>query len=96
MEQKRGLLEVAREKMRTRHMAFRTEQVYLRWIRQYITFHGRRHPRELGAAEVEQFLSHLAVQRKVGAGTQNQALQALLFLYRQVLGVELPWLERPG
>ncbi len=93
MEQKRGLLEVAQEKMRTRHMAFRTEQVYLRWIRQYITFHGRRHPRELGAAEVEQFLSHLAVQRKVGAGTQNQALQALLFLYRQVLGVELPWLE---
>lgn len=93
MEQKRGLLEVAREKMRTRHLAYRTEQVYLRWIRQYITFHKRRHPRDLGAAEVEQFLSHLAVQRKVSAGTQNQALQALLFLYRQVLGVELPWLE---
>jgi len=93
VEQRRGLLEVAREKMRTRHMAYRTEQVYLRWIRQYIAFHKRRHPRELGAAEVEQFLTHLAVARKVSAGTQNQALQALLFLYRQVLGVDLPWLE---
>ena len=93
MEQGRGLLVVAREKMRTRHLAYRTEQQYLYWIRVYVVFHHRRHPRELGAPEVEQFLTHLAVQRKVGASTQNQALQALLFLYRHVLGVGLPWLE---
>lgn len=93
MEGKRGLLEVVREKMRIRHMAYRTEQAYLRWIRQYVVFHQRRHPRELGVSEVELFLTHLAVEHKVSAGTQNQSLQALLFLYRHVLGVELPWLE---
>ena len=65
MEQGRGLLVVAREKMRTRHLAYRTEQQYLYWIRSYVTFHHRRHPRELGAPEVEQFLTHLAVHRKV-------------------------------
>ena len=66
--------------MRTRHLAYRTEQQYLYWIRSYVTLHHRRHPRELGLAGVEQFLTHLAVHRKVGASTQNQALQALLFL----------------
>jgi integron integrase len=93
VEQKQGLLVVARDKMRTRHLAYRTEQQYLYWIRCYVAFHHRRHPRELGAPDVEQFLTHLAVQRKVGASTQNQALQALLFLYRNVLAVDLPWLE---
>src|SRR5467141_798770 len=88
-----GLLAVAREKMRTRHLALRTEHAYLQWLRRYLVFHGRRHPRELGAPEVEQFLTHLAVQRKVSAATQNQALQALLFLYRHVLEIELPWLN---
>jgi integron integrase len=88
-----GLLEVAREKMRVRHLAFRTEQAYLQWIRRYVHFHQRRHPRDLGAAEVEQFLTHLAVSRKVSASTQSQALQALLFLYRHVLGIALPWLD---
>lgn len=88
-----GVLTVARERMRTLHMAYRTEQAYLQWMRRYIVFHHRRHPGELGAAEVEAFLTHLAVQRKVSASTQNQALQALLFLYRQVLRQELPWLE---
>jgi integron integrase len=88
-----GLLTVARERMRVRHLAYRTEQAYLQWIRRYIGFHGRRHPRDLGAAEVEGFLTHLAVVRKVSASTQNQALQALLFLYRNVLEVELPWLD---
>jgi integron integrase len=87
------LLAVAREKMRTRHLALRTEQAYLQWLRRYIGFHNRRHPRELGAAEVEQFLTYLAVHRKVSAATQNQALQALLFLYRHVLEMELPWLD---
>ncbi|MGH9642228.1 MAG: integron integrase [Terriglobales bacterium] len=89
----RNLFDVTREVMRTRHLAYRTEQAYLQWIRRYIAFHNRRHPRELGAAELEQFLTHLAVDRKVSASTQSQALQALLFLYRAVLGIELPWLE---
>ena len=88
-----GLLAVARERMRTRHLSLRTEQAYLQWMRRYIGFHGSRHPRQLGATAVEQFLTHLAVHRKVSSATQNQALQALLFLYRQVLGIELPWLD---
>jgi site-specific recombinase XerD len=88
-----GLLATARERMRTRHLALRTEQAYLQWQRRYVDFHGERHPRELGAGGVEQFLTHLAVQGKVGAATQNQALQALLFLYRHVLDIELPWLD---
>ncbi len=86
------LFAVVREKMRTRHLALRTEQAYLQWIRRYIVFHGRRHPRGLGAGAIEQFLNHLAVDRKVSAATQNQALQALLFLYRQVLGIAIPHL----
>ena len=85
MESQPGLLTVARERMRTRHLALRTEHAYLQWLRRYLVFHNRRHPRELGAPEVEQFLTHLAVDRKVSAATQNQALQALLFLYRHVL-----------
>ena len=92
MPEERGLFEVARERMRTRHLALRTEHAYLQWMRRYVKFHGRRHPRDLGPAEAEAFLSHLAVAGKVSASTQNQALQALLFLYRQVLGIELPWL----
>jgi site-specific recombinase XerD len=88
-----GLLAVAREKMRTRHLALRTEQAYLQWLRRYVVFHNRRHPRDLGAPEVEQFLTYLAVHRKVSAATQNQALQALLFLYRHVLEMELPRLD---
>lgn len=93
MPEGRGLFEVARERIRTRHLAYRTEQAYLHWIRRYVKFHHRRHPRELGPADVEAFLTHLAVDAKVGASTQNQALQALLFLYRHVLDIELPWLE---
>ena len=87
------LFEVAREKMRTRHLSLRTEHAYLQWQRRYVAFHAPRHPRELGAAGVEAFLTHLAVQRKVSAATQSQALQALLFLYRQVLEIRLPWLD---
>jgi integron integrase len=93
MQQSRGLFEVSREKMRTRHFAYRTEQVYLNWIQRYVKFHDRKHPRDLGARGVEKFLTHLAVDSKVAASTQNQALQALLFLYRQVLEINLPWLE---
>lgn len=93
MPERRGLFAVARERMRTRHLALRTEHAYLHWMRRYVKFHGRKHPRELGPGEVEAFLSHLAVDAKVGSSTQNQALQALLFLYRQVLDIDLPWLE---
>lgn len=93
MPEKRGLFEVVREKIRTQHLALRTEQAYLQWMRRYVKFHGRRHPRDMGSRELEAFLTHLAVDGKVAASTQNQALQALLFLYRQVLGIELPWLE---
>jgi integron integrase len=88
-----GLLAVARERMRTRHLSLRTEQAYLQWMRRYIAFHKRRHPRVLGAPAVEAFLTDLAVKRKVSAATQNQAMQALLFLYRHVLEIELPWLD---
>jgi integron integrase len=94
MDKQPGLFAVAREKMRTRHLALRTEQAYLHWLRRYVEFHDRKHPRELGAPGVEEFLTHLAVNRKVSAATQSQALQALLFLYRHVLGIELPWLDK--
>jgi len=87
------LLEQVRELIRIRHYSIRTEQAYLQWIRRYILFNDKRHPRELGAAEVTAFLSHLAVQRNVAASTQNQALNAVLFLYRDVLKIELPWLD---
>ena len=93
MPEARGLYEVSREKMRTRHFAYRTEQAYLYWIRRYVNFHSRKHPREMGSSDVEAFLTHLAVNEHVSASTQNQALQALLFLYRHVLEIELPWLE---
>lgn len=88
-----GLLALARERMRTRHLALRTEQAYLQWFRRYLEFHRGRHPRSVGASGLEQFLTHLAVHRKVSSATQNQALQALLFLYRHVLEIKLPWLD---
>lgn len=88
-----GLIAVTREKMRTRHLALRTEQSYVQWLRRFIAYHDRKHPRDVGAAGVEQFLTHLAVDRKVSAATQNQALQALLFVYRHVLEINLPWLD---
>ena len=93
MPEGRGLFEGVRERIRTRHLAFRTEQAYLQWMRRYVEFHGRGHPRDMGPAEVEAFLTYLAVQAKVGVSTQNQALQALLFLFRPVLGIKLSWLE---
>ncbi|HEY2465051.1 MAG TPA: integron integrase [Steroidobacteraceae bacterium] len=93
MSSGRGLFEVAVERMRTRHFAYRTEKAYLHWIRRYVKFHKRKHPREMGAAEIESFLSHLAVESHVSASTQNQALQALLFLYQRVLEINLPSLD---
>ncbi len=86
------LLDQVREAVRARHYSCRTEKAYIHWIKRYIFFHGKRHPAELGASEVTAFLTSLAVHDKVAASTQNQALSALLFLYREVLSVELPWL----
>ena len=88
------LLDRVRAVLRTRHYSFRTEKTYIEWILQYIRFHNIKHPNEMGAAEIEAFLTYLAVERSVAASTQNQALAALLFLYREVLGVDLPWLEK--
>ncbi|MEQ1667421.1 MAG: integron integrase [Sulfuriferula sp.] len=87
------LLDRVRDKLRVKHYSIRTEQVYLDWIKRYILFHGKRHPQEMGAVEVEAFLTHLAVAGKVAASTQNQAKSALLFLYREVLETQLPWLD---
>ena len=93
MPDKPRLLDQVRERIRLKHYSLRTEQAYMQWIRRYILFHGKRHPKDMGAPEVEAFLSHLATERKVSASTQTQALSALLFLYREVLGIELPWLD---
>jgi integron integrase len=82
-----------RDALRARHYSRRTEEAYISWTRRYILFHGKRHPDEMGATEITQFLTSLAVQGKVAASTQNQATCALLFLYRQVLGQEVPWLD---
>ena len=87
------LLDRVRAAIRARHYSQRTEKAYVHWIRRYILFHGKRHPETLGAAEIESFLSALAVQGKVAASTQNQALAALLFLYRAVLRMDLPWID---
>lgn len=87
------LLEEVRNLIRTLHYSFRTEECYVNWIKQYILFHNKQHPAQMGAAEVSQFLTYLAVQRRVAASTQNQALAALLFLYQRVLKQELPWLQ---
>lgn len=89
---KASLMEVVRSRIRAKHYSLRTEQAYLGWIRQFILANGRRHPRQLGGAEVEAFLTRLATERNVAASTQNQALSALLFLYREVLRVDLPWM----
>ena len=87
------LLDEVRSRLRLKHYSLRTEQAYLYWIRRYIRANGRRHPRELDGVAVERFLTRLAVEDRVAPSTQNQALSALLFLYREVLGVDLPWME---
>jgi integron integrase len=85
--------ERCRQKIRLKHYSLRTEQAYLDWIKRFILFQGKRHPAELGAPEVESFLTYLAANRGVSASTQNQAKSALLFMYKEVLGAELPWLD---
>ena len=91
--QKPRLLEEVRRRLRVKHYSLRTEAVYLGWIKRFVLLNGRRHPRDMGVAEIEAFLSTLAVEGQVAASTQNQALSALLFLYREVLAIDLPWME---
>jgi integron integrase len=87
------LLDQVRERIRYLHYSLSTEKVYLYWIRFFIRWHGLKHPRDMGARQVEAFLTMLATQRKVSPSTHNQALSALLFLYREVLNIELPWMN---
>jgi hypothetical protein len=98
LNQSSTLLGRVREVIRYKHYSIRTERCYVEWVRRFVAFHGRRHPREMGADEVRSFLGHLAADLQVAASTHQQALSALLFLYREVLGVDLPWLidlDRP-
>lgn len=83
------LLDQVRDLIRLKHYSIRTEQSYIPWIKRYIYFHKKRHPKDMGVPEIEAFLSHLAVNLRVASSTQNQAFNALLFLYRNVLGIEL-------
>lgn len=87
------LLDRMRAEIRLRHYSLRTEQAYADWARRHILFHGKQHPQALGAEAVRDFLSYLASERHVSASTQNQAKSALLFLYREVLKIELPWVN---
>jgi len=87
------LLEQVVAKLRVKHYSMRTEKAYVDWIKRYILHHGKRHPKDMGVAEVEAFLTHLAVERNVSASTQNQAKSAILYLYKEVLGIDLPWLD---
>jgi integron integrase len=86
------LLDQLRERIRLKHYSIRTEQSYVQWVRRYIIFHGKPHPAEMGKPELEAFLTSLAVERNVSASTQTQALSALLFLYKEVLELDFPWL----
>lgn len=87
------LLDQLRDAIRVRHYSLQTEKAYVHWTKRFILFHDKRHPNELGKQAIEAFLTDLAVSRQVSASTQNQALNAILFLYRQVLNVEPPWIE---
>jgi integrase len=90
------LLDQLRERIRYRHFSLRTEQAYVHWVKRFIFFHNKKHPKEMGKPEVEAFLSFLANAGRVAISTHRQAFSALLFLYREVLGVELPWLSEMG
>jgi len=86
-------LDQVRYRIRRKHYSIRTEQAYVDWNRRFVLHHNKRHPRDMGAAEVEAFLTHLAVAKRVSASTQKQAKSAVLFLYKGLLGESLPWLE---
>jgi integrase len=84
------LLDQLRFALRAKHYSYRTEQAYVHWVRRFILHHGKRHPKDMGGSEIEAFLTHLAVAGRVAASTQTQALCAILFLYKQVLRIDLP------
>ena len=90
------LLDQVRKVIRLRGLTYRTEQTYVDWIKRFIFYHQKRHPREMGAAEIHAFLAHLVLERNVAPSTQNQALHTLLFLYQQVLEIELPYVGPVG
>lgn len=85
--------EQVRDVIRTHHYSYRTGEVYWNWMRRFILFHNKKHPKDMGAVEIQAFLSFLATKGKVSASSQNQALSALLFLYKKVLGIDLPWMD---
>lgn len=87
------LLDQVRDAIRRKHYAYRTEKTYVHWVKRYVLFHNKRHPEEMGKPEIEQFLTYLAVEQNVAASTQNQALSALLLLYRHVLNVPIDYVE---
>jgi len=89
MSQKKKLLDCVRDKIRVKHYSISTEKTYVHWIKCYILFHDKKHPNEMGKDEIEQYLTSLAVKNKVSPATQNQAISAILFLYREVLGVDM-------
>jgi site-specific recombinase XerD len=93
MDARPRLLDQVRDRLRTLHYSYRTELAYVFWVRRFVLFSDKRHPSTMAGPEVERFLTHLAVDRGVSSSTQAQALSALLFLYKQVLQVELPWLD---
>ncbi len=87
------LLDQMREVLRLHHHSICTEEAYLEWVKRFILFHNKRHPAEMGQKEISAFLTHLAVNKHVSATNQNQALSAILFLYKRVLNLKLEWLE---
>ena len=83
------LLDILRDTIRMKHYSYRTEQVYVGWIKRYILYHNKKHPKDMGKIEIEQFLTFLAVENKVSASTQNQAFNSILFLYKEILAIDL-------
>jgi site-specific recombinase XerD len=94
--QSTSLFAAVKERVRYLHYSLRTEEAYVYWIRHFVLWHGRQHPRQMGAGEVQAFLSMLANERRVSPATHRQALSAILFLYREVLGQDLPWMNEIG
>jgi len=89
MEIKKKLLDIVRDKIRFKHYSISTEKTYIHWIKHYIFFHNKKHPKEMGKKEIEEFLTHLAADKKVSPSTQNQAFSAIIFLYKEVLSVDM-------
>ena len=89
MQVKKKLLDIVRDKVRFKHYSLSTEKTYIHWIKHYIFYHNKKHPIEMAKPEIEAFLTHLAVEKKVSPSTQNQAFSAILFLYKEVLGIDM-------